>query len=420
MLNHIPTLVTLLIFLIVISVFFSLAEAAMLSVNRYRLRHLVKHHHPLAKRVQQLLERPDRLLGVVLLCDTFADILATAIATLLALHYFGTEGVLPVTLLMTVVVLIFGEIAPKTLATIYPQQISFIAAWPLIILLKIIYPIVWFTNTLANGVLLLFGVKVQKKNVMEHLTHEELGTVLREAGGRIPADYLSMLLKVLNLEKVTVDDIMITRSEIVGIDSSEDWDVILEQLTNSQYTRMPIYQENIDHVQGMLHVRKALNLLAQEKLNKETLLEAAEEIYYVPEETPLNIQLLNFRREKRRIGLVVNEYGDIEGLVTLEDILEEIVGEFTTDVAELTSRMIHPQADGSYIVDGSINVREINTLLHANLPTDGPRTLSGLIIEYLEMIPQASVALHIDGVYLEIVQIKENVIKTVKVMAQKK
>lgn len=416
MFNHTPSLLALLIFLIVISIFFSLAEAAMLSVNRYRIRHLARHNHFLAKKVQQLLERPDRLLGVILLCDTFADILATALATLLAVHYFGTEGVVPVTIIMTTLILVFGEIAPKTLATIYPLQITLIAAWPLIILQRIFYPIVWFTNFFANGLLALFGVKVQNKTAIEHISREELATILHEAGGRIPADYLSMLQKVLNLEKVTVDDIMTPRSEIVGIDIAENWNDILEQLTNSQYTRLPLYSEDINNVQGILHVRKALNLLANEKLTKETLLEAAEEIYFIPEETPLNVQLLNFRHEKRRIGLVVDEYGDVEGLVTLEDILEEIVGEFTTDIATLTSRAIHPQSDGSYIVDGSIAIRDLNSALHCNLPTDGPRTLSGVIIEYLEMIPQSAVCLRIDGAVMEILQVKENVIKSVRVL----
>ncbi len=419
MFNHIPSLIALLIFLLLLSIFFSLAETAMLSVNRYRIRHLVRQNNLLAKRVHQLLERPDRMLGVILLCDTFADIFASAIATLIAIHYFGDRGVIVATITMTSLVLIFGEIAPKTLATLYPQKIAFLSVWPLLILLRIFYPAVWFVNVIANGVLRIFGIVVKRRS-LEHLSHEELATLLREMGSRIPPDYSAMLLKILDLEKVTVEDIMVPRNEIVGLDLMDDWDEILDQLTSSQYTRLPVYKEEIDNVEGILHQRKAFNLLAQGKLNKETLLEVTEEIYFVPEGTPLNIQLLNFRREKQRTGLVVNEYGDIQGLVTLEDILGEIVGEFTTDIATITSKLLRPQVDGSYIVDGSMNIRDLNAALNANLPTDGPKTLSGLIIDYLETIPHSPVALRLGGISMEIIQIKDNVIKTVKILPPQK
>ncbi len=418
MLQHLPTLIVLLISLILLHIFFSLAEAAMLSINRYRLRHLARQH-PLAKRVQQLLERPDRLLSIILLCNTFTDIFASAIATLIAVHYLGEEGIILATIALTTLVLIFCEIAPKTLATLRPQPIAFFAAWPLIILQRILYPVVWLTNLLANTVLRLFGVKMQKRQI-EHLSREELTTLLHEMGGRIPQDYLVMLLKILDLEKVTVDDIMVPRNEIIGINLSDDWDEILTQLTTSHYTRLPVYEEDIDNVIGMLHQRKALNLTAQERLNKETLREATEEVYFIPEGTPLNIQLLKFQREKRRVGLVVNEYGEIQGLVALEDVLEEIVGEFTTDIAAMTSKLLHPQPDGSYLVDGSMNIRDLNRVLNADLPTNGPKTLSGLIIEYLETIPKSAVALRLGNLAMEIVQVKENVIKTVKIIPPKK
>jgi len=416
--NHIPSLFVLLAFLLSLSVFFSLAETALLSVNRYRIRHLVRHKHHLAKRVQELLERPDRMLGVILLCDTFADILASAIATLIAIHYLGDKGVVVSTICMTVLVLIFGEIAPKTLATMYPQKIAFFSAWPLIILLRFLYPFVWFVNSIANGLLRLFGIKVRKLT-LEHLSHEEFATLLREAGGKIPADYQHMLLKILDLEKVTVEDIMVPRNEITGIDISEDWDTILAQLTTSQYTRLPVYDGDIDQVVGILHLRKIIYLLEQEKLDKESLLEATESIYFIPEGTSLNIQLLNFRYEKRRLGFVVDEYGEIQGLLTLEDILEEIVGEFTSDLSAITDILLHPQPDGSYLVDGSINIRDLNRLLHCQLPTTGPKTLSGLIIEYLEAIPQSAIALRMDNLILEIVQVKDNVIKKVRITPEK-
>lgn len=414
-LNHISSLFVLLISLLILSVFFSLAETALLSVNRYRIHHLVRHNNHLAKLVQQLLEKPDRMLGIILLCYTFSDMFASAIATLIAVHYLGTEGVVVVTIVMTTVVLIFGEIAPKTLATMFPQQIALIAAWPVVILLKILYPIVWAINMVANGLLRIFGIKVQKLGV-EHLSHEELATLLLEAGGRIPPDYQAMLLKILDLEKVTVDDIMIPCSEIIGIDLNEDWNTVLEQLTKSQYARLPVYRDDIDDIVGILHIRKIIFSLAHEKLSKETLLEIIENPYFIPEGTPLNTQLLNFRYEKRRIGLVVNEYGEIQGLVTLEDILEEIVGEFTTDIANLGNRLIAKQPDGSYIVDGSINVRDLNRLLQCNLSIEGPKTLSGLIIEYLETIPQSPIALQLNGLTMEVVQTKDNVIRKVRII----
>lgn len=408
-------LIGLLIFLIVMVVFFSLAETAMLSINRYRLRHLVRKNHPSAKYVQQLLESPDRLLGVILLGATFMNIASASVSTVLAIHLYGQGALMTETFVLTFVVLILGEVAPKTLAALYPQQIAFVIVWPLRILLKVLYPLVWLVNLCANSILRLFGVHL-KKNQVEHLSREELMSVLHESGGRIPTDYQIMLLKVLDLEKATVEDIMIPRNEILGIDLNEDWDEILEQLTNSQHTRLLLYKDSLDDVVGIIHLRKALNLLANEKLNKATLLEAAEPLYFIPESTSLNVQLINFRREKCRSGLVVNEYGDIQGLVTLEDILEEIVGEFTTDVAAMTSKDIHPQADGSYLVDGSMNIRDLNRILDCNFSTKGPRTLSGLITEYLEMIPPPNTALRLNDYPMEVMQIKDNMIKTVRIL----
>lgn len=415
--GHINFLFFLLFFLIALSVFFSLSETAMLSVNPYRIRYLVRQNNHLALRVQRLLERPDRMLGVILFCDTFADIFASAIATLLAIHYLGDQGVLWVTIALTFVVLILGEIAPKTLATIYPLRIALFAAWPLTIFLRVLYPVIWLVNSIANGMLRVFGVRV-KSRVMEHLSHEELRTVVHEAGSRLPADYRSMMLHVLDLEKATVEDIMVPRNDIVGIDLSDELPTIIEQLAQSQHTRLPIYREEIGQTVGMLHLRKVLNLLAQGTLTKEILLEIAEEPYFIPEGTPLNIQLINFRREKHRTGLVVNEYGDIEGLVALEDILEEIVGEFTTDMLAAKTRTMHPQSDGSYLVDGTISIRELNRVLHCDLPLEGPKTLSGIIIEYLEMIPPTGIALKIGKQPMEVVAVKGNTVKTVRILPQ--
>lgn len=384
----------------------------MLSVNRYRLRHLARHDHYLAKRVQDLLKRPDRLLGVILLCGTFADILAAAVATLIAIQYFGQGGVFFTTLGLTFVVLIFGEVAPKTLATLYPLPIAFFSVWPLIVLLHILYPLIWLTNLIANSSLRLFGVKLSKSAV-EQLSREELVSLLRESTGHMSSNYQAMLLKVLELEKVTVEDIMIPRQEIIGIDINEPWDEILKKLIKSDYTRLPIYRNSIDDIIGILHFRKVLNSLSEAQLSKEALLKVAEAAYFIPEATPLSSQLLNFRREKHRIGLVVNEYGEIQGLITLEDILEEIVGEFTTDTA--MRRAVYLQADGSYLVDGGISLRDLNRELNCNFPLRGPKTLSGLIIEQLEIIPKIGTVLQLEGKRVEVIVVKNNRIKTVKI-----
>lgn len=403
----------LLVFLLLAAIFFSLAEAAMLSINRYRLRHLARQNNFLAKRVQDLLKRPDRLLGLILLCGTFVNILASAVVTLLALQYFSASGVFLATLALTFVVLVFCEVAPKTLATLYPQPIALFAVWPLIILLHILYPFVWVTNLMANSTLRLFGIKIPKMTV-EQLSREELVSLLREGTGHMPNGYKNMLLKVLELNKVTVEDIMIPRQEIIGIDINEPWQVILKKLIQSEYTRLPIYRGALDEIIGILHFRKVLNSLSNHQLSKEVLIEAAEEVHFIPEATALNSQLLNFRREKHRIGLVVNEYGEIQGLITLEDILEEIVGEFTTDTA-LMRRAVSLQADGSYLVDGGIALRDLNRQLNLNLPLRGPKTLSGLIIETLEAIPKVGTIFQFENKTIEVIVIKDNMIKSVKI-----
>ena len=403
----------LLIFLLLAAVFFSLAEAAMLSINRYRLRHLARQNNFLAKRVQDLLKRPDRLLGLILLCGTFVNILASAVVTLLSLQYFSASGVFLATLALTFVVLIFCEVAPKTLAALHPQPIALMAVWPLIILMHILYPFVWITNLVANSTLRLFGIKIPKMTV-EQLSREELVSLLREGTGHMPSGYKNMLLKVLELNKVTVEDIMIPRQEIIGININEPWQVILKQLIQSEYTRLPIYRGSLNEIIGILHFRKVLNSLSNHQLSKEVLIEAAEEVHFIPEATALNSQLLNFRREKHRIGLVVNEYGEIQGLITLEDILEEIVGEFTTDTA-LMRRAVSLQADGSYLVEGGIALRDLNRQLNLNLPLRGPKTLSGLITETLEAIPKVGTIFQFENKTMEVILIKDNIIKIVKI-----
>ena len=386
----------------------------MMAINRYRLRHLAAKQHRGAKRVSKLLEQPERLIGVILLGNNFVNILASSVATMIAIELMGEAGIAIAAALLTVVILIFSELTPKTMAALHPEKIAFPVSLIIKPLLKILYPLVWVLNYVSNGLLKLFGISGHN-NESYRLNQEELRTVVHEAGGIIPKRHQQMLLGILNLENVTVEDIMVPRNEIVGIDFNAPLDAITEQLAISQHTRLPLYHDNIDNVIGMLHLRKLLHLFKHSELfSKEALEKTARELYFVPEGTPLHTQLLNFQRDKQRIGLVVDEYGDIQGLVTLEDILEEIVGEFTTNPDALNLD-IHPQGDNTFLVDGSITVRELNRVMEWDLPTDGPKTLNGLILDYLEVIPEAGISLRLEDHPIEIVQMANNAVKMVRV-----
>jgi Mg2+/Co2+ transporter CorB len=405
-------LIGALVFLIFLSAFFSSSETGLVSLNRYRLRHLAKTKHRGAARAQKLLEHPDRLIGLILLGNNFVNIMASSIATILALRLYGESGIAAAAVILTLVILIFAEVAPKTLAVLHPERIAFPATFILAPLLKILYPIVWLVNIMANALLRLFGISSKRVKNLQ-LTSEELRTVVNEAGAMIPRRHQLMLTNILDLEKVTVDDIMIPRNEIIGLDLDEDWESLTIQLTNSQHTRLPAYRGDINNINGFLHVRNALSVLANPDSNIEDLIPFIRKAYFVPENTPLNTQLLQFQSNKRRIGLVVDEYGDVQGLVTLEDILEEIVGEFTSDAAT-TIKDVHPQPDGTYIIDGSATIRELNRSMNLNLPTDGPKTFNGLICEHLETIPEAGTSVLISDYPIEIVQIKDNTVKTAR------
>ena len=399
--------------LFLLSAFFSGSETALMALNRYKLRHMAEQGHRGAQRAQALLDQPDRLIGLILLGNNFVNILITQLATLIALRLYGDAGLAIATAVLTLLLLIFAEVAPKTLAALHAEQVAYPAAWIYTPLLKIAYPLVWLVNLLANGLLRLLGVPVEARGDAA-LSREELRTVLNEANSLIPREHQKMLLGILDLERITVEDIMVPRNEIVGIDLEDDWDDIIDQLANTSYTRLPVYRGSIDQVLGFIHVRNILKLLLRKKLTQETFHESLRPVYFIPEGTSLNQQLLNFKRERRRIGLVVDEYGEILGLVTLEDLLEEIVGEFTTDPSGY-SRHITPQEDGGWLVDGSTHIREINRVLGWDLPTDGPRTLNGLILEHLEMIPRPGTSVLIAGHPMEVVKVKDNAIRRVRV-----
>lgn len=405
-------------FLIVLSAFFSGSETGLMTLNRYRLRHLARARHPAAIRAQKLLERPDRLIGLILLGNNFVNILASTLTAVIAVRLIGEAGLVVGAALLTLVILIFAEVTPKTLAALHPERVAFPAAFVYGPLLWLMYPFVWAVNSIANALLKTVGVHPETSSA-DTLSQEELRTVVLEAGAMIPKRHQDMLLNILDLEKVTVEDIMIPRQEVTGIDLEDDWNTIVQQITSSQYTRLPVFRDSIDNVVGFIHLRKVLPLLKRNKLDEETLQNLVREPLFIPENTPLNRQLLNFQRERRRVGLVVDEYGDIQGLVTLEDILEEVVGEFTTDPLTSTRDYI-TEEDGSFLVSGSTNVRDLNRGLNMELPTDGPKTLNGLVLEYLEDIPQPGTSVLLAGYPIEIVQTKGNLVKTLRVHANKR
>ena len=405
-------------FLIILSAFFSGSETGLMTLNRYRLRHLVRARHPAAIRAQKLLERPDRLIGLILLGNNFVNILASTLTAVIAVRLIGEAGLVIGAALLTLVILIFAEVTPKTLAALHPERVAFPAAFIYGPLLWLMYPFVWVVNSIANALLKIIGVRPEESSA-DALSQEELRTVVLEAGAMIPKRHQDMLLNILDLEKVTVEDIMIPRKEVTGINLEDDWNTIVRQITSSQYTRLPVFRDSIDNVVGFIHLRKVLPLLKRNRLDKQTLESLIKEPLFVPENTPLNRQLLNFQRERRRVGLVVDEYGDIQGLVTLEDILEEVVGEFTTDPLT-SSRDCIPEEDGSFLVSGTTNVRDLNRALDMELPTDGPKTLNGLVLEYLEDIPEPGTSVLLAGYPIDIVQTKGNLVKTLRVHADKR
>ncbi len=416
------TSLTLLFFvlfiLLLLSAFFSSSETALMSLNRYRLRHLENEGHAGAIRASQLLDRPDRLIGLILLGNNFVNILAASIATVIGVKLYGENGIVIATFSLTLIVLLFAEVTPKTLAALHPERVAFPASFILKPLLFVLYPLVWFTNLITNRLLSFLGVSANEPS-SSAINREELRIALIEAGGLIPKRHKEMLVSILDMEKVTVDDVMIPRNEIEGLDINAPVPEIIRQLSHCSHTRLPVYEDNMDNIIGILHVRKVLHLLAQNNLTKESLSSIVKESYFVPENTPLNVQLIHFQRQRRRTGIVVDEYGDMLGLVTLEDIFREIVGEFTSDLID-EDKDIHPQEDGSYLINGSATIREINRHNQWSLPTDGPKTINGLILELLESIPEQGVSLRIDNYIIEVVQTADNTIRTVRIWNETK
>ncbi|MEZ5536988.1 MAG: HlyC/CorC family transporter [Thiolinea sp.] len=399
-----------LILLFLLSGFFSGSETALMSLNRYKLRHQAEQGHVGARLAQKLLDKPDRLIGLILLGNNFINILITQLATLIGLNLFGSAGLAITTGLLTLFLLIFAEVMPKTLAALHPEQIAFPASHIYTGLLKVIWPVVWLINILSNSILRLFRMR-QDVDGSIALNREELRSIMHTAGPHIPKSHLDMLISVLDLESTTVEDVMIPRSQIQGLDMSQDWSEIEEQLIHSQFTRVLVYDDTLDNILGFLHMRKILPLFQEGKLDRERLTLAIRPAYFVPESIPLAQQLINFREASRRIAIVVDEYGEIQGLLTIEDILEEIVGEFST-VPVSHSREIQQREDGSYWLDGATSIREVNRQLNIQLSTDGPKTINGLILEHLESIPVPGMTVLIDNHPMEIRKTRNNAVKT--------
>ncbi|WP_249961931.1 HlyC/CorC family transporter [Histophilus somni] len=409
------TLFITLIILLILSAYFSGSETGVLSVNRYRMRFLAEKGHKGAQKTEKLLKRTDVFLSLILICNNLVNISASAIATIIGMRIYGDVGVAVATGLLTFVMLIFSEIFPKTIAALYPEKVAFVSSHIISILLKIFSPLVFIINLFITGLMKLFRLKNEVK--AHSLNSEELRAIVNQSGQYIPSAHQEMLLSILDLEKVTVDDIMVPRNDIAGIDVDDDWKAIMRQLNHAAHGRVVLYKGSIDeNVLGILRVREAYRLmLDKNEFSKETLIRAVDETYFIPEGTELNTQLLNFRNNKERIGLVVDEYGDIKGLVTLEDILEEIVGEFTTSTAPSIDEEVTQQSDGTIIIEGSANLRDLNKLFNWNLDTEDARTFNGLILEHLEEIPNEGTECEINGLKITVLEVADNMIKQVKV-----
>ena len=385
----------------------------MLSLNRYRLKHLKSSGHRGAQRASRLLERPDRLIGLILIGNNLVNILASAIATVIAIRLYGDAGIAIATVALTLVVLIFAEITPKTVAALHPERLAFPFSFILLPLLKLFMPFVWAINSVTNGLLKLFGFRPDAQEG-EALSQEELRTIVAESGTLIPGRHRRMLTNILDLEQVTVDDIMVPRNEVYGLDLEDSDEEILEQVQNSTHTLLPVWRGDINNIQGVLHMRDLSRVLKGDGLNRIALLEELKNPYFVPENTPLHTQLRQFQLKKLRLGIVVDEYGDLMGLVTLEDILEEIVGEFTSNLAE-DNEEIHTEADGSTVCSGTVHIRDLNRQRGWDLPTDGPKTISGLALEALEAFPSGEVAVQIPGYLLQVMAVEGRTITKLRI-----
>lgn len=410
------TLIIILIVMVILSAYFSASETGMMTLNRYRLRHLAKHGHQAARRVESLLKQPDRLISLILIGNNLINILASSLATIVGMRLYGDVGVAIATGILTFVILVFAEVLPKTMAALYPEKVAFPSSLLLKPLQKLMLPIVWLFNTITLMFMRFFGIKSPIIS-SDAISKDELRTIVNESKSKLSRRNQDMLISILDLEKVTVGDIMVPRNEIVGIDVNTEWKSIIRQLTHSPHGRIVLYRDTLDDIIGMLRVREAYRLMVEKKeFNKQNLIRAADKIYFIPESTPLNTQLIKFQRNNEKVGIIVDEYGDIQGLVTVEDILEEIVGDFTTSMSPSLAEEALPQTDGSVLIDGTANIREINKAFDWHLPVDGARTINGLLLEELGDIPMLNTEILIGKYRFIVLAINGNVIKQVRAM----
>ncbi len=380
-----------------------------MAINRYRLKYLAKEKNRAAIRIEKLLKRPDRLLGIILIGNNFVNILASALTTILFMKLYGDVGVLIGSILLTIVILIFSEVTPKTFAAIKPEPLAFFSSLPLKILQKILFPLVSIINYFSNFLLRFLGIN-KTENESEDVSPEELKAILETSGDLIPTRYQDMLLSILELDKISIEEVMTQRSEIIGIDLSDDFEEILEQLQKNQVDFLPVFDQNLDDLRGMLDLYGITNFLSQEVKDLDNLVDVSDEAYFIPENTSLSQQLFNFQKERKRVGIVIDEYGSVKGLLSLEDILGEIVGELAKNNDDSKFEIME-QRDGSFLIDASIPIREINRKLGCDLPLSGPRTLNGLILEQIETIPEANVSITIQNTVIETVLVRNNMIK---------
>lgn len=402
--------------LLMIGAFFSIAETSLMSLNRYRLRHLANTGHRGARLASVLLAKTDKLLGVILLGNNFANAASATLVTVISVRLFGDGEIVLAggTLAVTFAILVFGEISPKVIAATYPERLAFASSYILYPLLKVAYPIVWFVNLFVSAFLKLLRVKTNFSESAHAISMEELRTIVTESGKFIPKKHRSILLNLFDLEKATVDDVMTAHTQIEAVDFDAPLDTILHQIATSHHTRMLVRQGPTEEVIGVLHIRKVMHQIQSGEADLDMLREVLMEPYYIPSGTPLYTQLQQFQEKQQRLALVVDEYGELKGLVTLEDILEEIVGDFTTQ-SPIHSTAFHQQPDGSWLVDGGVQLRSLNRKLNLTFPLDGPRTLNGLVLEHFQDIPEPGTSFKISGHTLEVVQTQERIVKSVRI-----
>ncbi|EMI5490914.1 DUF21 domain-containing protein [Providencia stuartii] len=409
------TLIIILVVLIVMSAYFSASETGMMTLNRYRLKHLAKQGNRSAKRVEKLLRHPDKLISLILIGNNLINIVASSLATIIGMRLYGNAGVAIATGILTFVILVFAEVMPKTIAALYPEKIAFPSSYILKPLQKIMLPVVWTFNKITLLFMRICGIKSPIIR-SDAVSKEELRTIVNESKAKLSRRNQDMLISILDLEKVTVGDIMLPRNEIVGIDVNDDWKSIIRQLTHSPHGRIVLYRDSLDDAIGILRVREAYRMMMEKReFNKQNLIKAADNIYFIPNSTPLSIQLINFQHNKEKIGIIVDEYGEIQGLITVEDILEEIVGDFTTSMSPSLAEEVLPQSDGSVLVDGTANIRDLNKAFDWHLPIDGPRTINGMVLEAIGDIPELQEQIVIGNYLVEVLLISDNIIKQVKI-----